>query len=74
MSIVTSALDKLALIGAIRPKITLLVTKATDGLSHVSSLTCERGEWLSITRAEEFLRNEQARRAFNELQSRPIAR
>ena len=72
MSIVTSLLDKLQFIGAMQLKIASFVPKLR--LSRSGSFG-RRKEWSSIAGAEEFRREELARRAFNEMQGRlPIAR
>jgi len=76
MSIVTTVLGKLAFIDAIKPKIASLESKLTRSHALAPSVSFARArEWSSPTRAEEFRREELARRAFDEMQARlPIAR
>jgi hypothetical protein len=76
MSIVTTVLGKFGFIGAMRPKIASLGSKLTGGHSVLPHVSLGRPrEWFSPNRAEDFRREELARRAMNQFQGRlPIAR
>lgn len=76
MSIVTSLLDKIGFLGAVKPKIAFFESKLSLARGLVPSLNLGGArEWSSPASADEFRRTAFARRTFNESQSRlPIAR
>lgn len=76
MSIVTTVLDKLGFIGSIWPKFASLESKPTPSYVLAPSVSFGRAKaWSSPARAEEFHREELARRTLNEFQGRlPISR